>query len=173
MSTMGRSDALPQPTRRIIQNFLLVWLDANIDESKEDIQNSLKHLRRIVASITTFTDAQQCFDYLSGITKEKAFMIVSGSLGQQIVPEMEAMPQLESVYVFCGNQSYNEEWANKVSKIKGVYTKIEPICKALEIDRQRCDQAMISEALLEIEDDDTKSLKELARYCCEQDDILE
>ncbi|CAF1236257.1 unnamed protein product [Rotaria sordida] len=190
VSTMGRSAALPQPARRIIQNFLLVWLDANIDESKEDIQNSLKHLRRIVASITTFTDAQQCFDYLSGITKEKAFMIVSGSLGQKFVSEMEAIPQLESVYVFCGNQSYHEQWANKVSKVKGVYTKIEPICKALEIDRQRCDQAMISvsfngldplfmytqllkEALLEIEDDDRKSLKELARYCREQDDILE
>ncbi|CAF1497489.1 unnamed protein product, partial [Rotaria sordida] len=83
VSTMSRSAALPQPARRIIQNFLLVWLDTNVDESKEDFQNTLKHLRRIVASITTFTDAQQCFDYLSGITKEKAFMIVSGSLGQK------------------------------------------------------------------------------------------
>ncbi|CAF1227109.1 unnamed protein product [Rotaria sordida] len=190
VSTMGRSAALPQPARRIIQNFLLVWLDANIDESKEDFQNALKQLRRIVASITTFTDAQQCFDYLSGITKEKAFMIVSGSLGQKFVPEMEAMPQLESVYVFCGNQSYHEQWANKVSKIKGVYTKIEPICKALEIDRQRCDQTMIpisfngldalfmytqllKEAVLEIEDDDRKSIKDLVTYCREQEDISE
>ncbi|CAF0921464.1 unnamed protein product [Rotaria sordida] len=190
VSTMGRSAALPQPARRIIQNFLLVWLDANVDESKEDFQNTLKQLRRIVASITTFTDAQQCFDYLSGITKEKAFMIVSGSLGQKFVPEMEAMPQLESVYVFCGNQSYHEQWANKVPKIKGVYTKIEPICKALEIDRQRCDQAMISisfngldalfmytqllkEAVLEIEDDDKKSMKDLVTYCREQKDISE
>ncbi|CAF1363475.1 unnamed protein product [Rotaria sordida] len=190
VSTMGRSAALPQPARRIIQNFLLVWLDANIDESKEDFQNSLKHLRRIVASITTFTDAQRCFDYLSGITKEKAFMIVSGSIGQKFIPEMEAIPQLESVYVFCGNQSYHEQWANKVPKIKGVYTKIESICKALEIDRQRCDQAMISisfngldalfmytqllkEAVLEIEDDDKKSMKDLVTYCREQKDISE
>ncbi|CAF1504276.1 unnamed protein product, partial [Rotaria sordida] len=134
--TMGRSAVLLQSARRIIQNFLLVLFDANIDESKEDFQNSLKHLRRIVASITTFTNAQQCFDFLSGITKEKAFMIVSGSLGQKRVPGMEAIPQLESVYVFCSNQSYHEQWANKVPKIKGVYTKIEPICKALEIDRQ-------------------------------------
>ncbi|CAF1363993.1 unnamed protein product [Rotaria sordida] len=188
VSTMGRSATLPQPARRIIQNFLLVWLDANVDESKEDFQTSLKHLRRIVASITTFTDAQQCFDFLSGITKEKAFMIVSGSLGQKFVPEMEAIPQLESVYVFCGNQSYHEQWANKVPKIKGVYTKIEPICKALEIDRQRCDQAMISisfngldalfmytqllkEAVLEIEDDDAKSIKDLVEYCRLQNDI--
>ncbi|CAF1120651.1 unnamed protein product, partial [Rotaria sordida] len=188
VSMVGRSTAFPQPARRIIQNFLLVWLDANIDESKVDFQNTLKHLRRIIASITTFTDAQQCFDFLNGITKEKAFMIVSGSLGQKIVPEMEAMSQLESVYVFCTNQSYHEQWANKVSKVKGVYTKIEPICKALEIDRQRCDQAMISisfngldalfmytqllkEAVLEIEDDDAKSIKGLVEYCRLQNDI--
>ncbi|CAF3673503.1 unnamed protein product [Rotaria sordida] len=182
VSTMGRSGALLQPARRIIQNFLLVWLDVNIDESKEDFQNTLKQLRRIVASVTTFTDAQQCFDYLSGITKEKAFMIVSGSLGQKIAPEMEAIPQLETVYVFCSNQSYHEQWTNKVPKIKGVYTKIEPICEALQIDRRNCDRGMISisfnridplfmytqllkEALLEIEDDDAKSIKELVEYC--------
>ncbi|CAF0733485.1 unnamed protein product [Rotaria sordida] len=190
VSTMGRSAALPQPARRIIQNFLLVWLDANIDESKEDFQNTLKQLRRIVASITTFTDSQQCFDYLRGITKEKVFMIVSGSLGQKIAPEMEAIPQLETVYVFCSNQSYHKQWAYKIPKIKGVYTKIEPICEALEIDRQRCDQATISvsfngldplfmytqllkEALLEIEDDDRKSIKDLVTYCREQEDISE
>ncbi|CAF4988233.1 unnamed protein product, partial [Rotaria sp. Silwood1] len=80
--------------------------------------------------------------------------------------------------------------AKKISKVKGVYTKIEPICQALEIDRQRCDQAMIpisfngrdalfmytqllKEALLEIEDDDKKSIKDLVDYCREQDDISE
>ncbi|CAF3801802.1 unnamed protein product [Rotaria sp. Silwood1] len=186
----GRNVVLPLSAHRILQNFLLVWLDANIDESKEDFQNTFKHLRRIVAPITTFRDAGECFNYLSGITKEKVFMIVSGSLGQKIVPDIEAMPQLESVYVFCGNQSYHEQWANKVPKIKGVYTKVESICKALEIDRHRCDQVMIpvsfngrdalfmytqllKEALLEIEDDDKKSIKDLVDYCREQDDIPE
>ncbi|CAF4232621.1 unnamed protein product, partial [Rotaria sordida] len=37
-TTMARSTVPLQPARRIIQNFLLVWLDANIDESKEDFQ---------------------------------------------------------------------------------------------------------------------------------------
>ncbi|CAF5011664.1 unnamed protein product, partial [Rotaria sp. Silwood1] len=111
-------------------------------------------------------------------------------LGRQIVPEIEALPQLEAIYVFCGNQSVHEQWAKKISKVKGVYTKIEPICQALEIDRQRCDQAMIpvsfngldplfmytqllKEALLEIEDDDVKSIKDLVEYCRLQDDVDE
>ncbi|CAF1614471.1 unnamed protein product [Rotaria sp. Silwood1] len=189
-TTTSSNAVLPQTARRILQNFLLVWLDANLQEADNDFKNSLQHLRKIVASITTFTDAQQCVNFLSEIKKEKVFMIVSGSLGRQIVPEIEALPQLEAIYVFCGNQSVHEQWTKKISKVKGVYTKIEPICQALEIDRQRCDQAMIpisfngrdtlfmytqllKEALLEIEDDDKKSIKDLVDYCREQDDISE
>ncbi|CAF1149735.1 unnamed protein product [Rotaria sordida] len=181
---------LPRPMRRVLQNFLLVWLDANLDESKKDFKKSLRHLRRVVASITTFTDAQECVNFLSEIKREKVFMIVSGSLGQHVIPDIEAWSQLESVYVFCRDQVAHEQWASKISKVKGVHTKIKPICKALQIDRENCDRAMISisfngidplfmytqllkETLLDIEDDDAKSIKELAEYCRLQDDIDE
>ncbi|CAF4234579.1 unnamed protein product, partial [Rotaria sordida] len=168
---------LSRPRRRVLQNFLLVWLDGNLDESNEDFKKSLRRLRRVVASITTFTDAQECVNFLSEIKREKVFMIISGSLGQHVIPDIEAWPQLESVYVFCRDQVVHEEWANKISK-------------ALQIDRENCDRALISisfngldalfmytqllkEAVLEIEDDDRKSIKDLAEYCREQDDILE
>ena len=71
-----------------------------------------------------------------------------------------------------------------------VYTDIQSICKALQIDRENCDRVMVStsfkgidasfiymqllkEAILQIEDDDEKSLKELAEYCRKQGDIPE
>ncbi|CAF4737454.1 unnamed protein product [Rotaria sp. Silwood2] len=151
---------------------------------------SLKHLRHIVASITTFTDAAECFKFLGEIQNEKVFMIVSGALGRQIVPKIQELPQLDSIFVFCGNKSVHEQWTNKFSKVKGVYTDIKSICQALEIDRQRCDQAMVSisyngldplfmytqllkEALLEIEDDDKKSIQDLVDFCRVEDDIPE
>ncbi|CAF4701344.1 unnamed protein product [Rotaria sp. Silwood2] len=189
-TAVSRNATLLQPVRRIIENFLLIWLDANIDETQEDFRKSVKHLRHVVASITTFTDAKECFKFLDEIKKEKVFMIVSGAIGRQIASELQVMPQLESIYVLCGNKSYQEEWAKTIPKVKGVYTDIKPICQALEIDRQRCDQSMIpvsfngfdplfmytqllKEALLDIEDDDKKSIKDLADYCREQDDIPE
>ncbi|CAF5157054.1 unnamed protein product, partial [Rotaria sp. Silwood1] len=117
-------------------------------------------------------------------------MIVSGVLGRQIVADIEAWPQLESIYVFCDNQAVHEQWARKIPKVKGVHTSIEPICKALQIDRENCDRAVISisfkgidalfmytqllkETLLDIEDDDTKSIKEFSEYCRLQNDIHE
>ena len=189
-SATNRAAVLPRPVRRVFQNFLLVWLDANFNESSADFKSSLKYLRQVVASIETFTDAEECVKFLDQIQKEKAFMIVSGSLGRQVVPEIESKPQLEAIYVFCGNKAAHEQWANKIPKVKGVYTDIKPICKALQIDRENCDRAMVSisfngidalfmytqllkEAILQIEYDDAKSLKELADFCRHQGDIDE
>ena len=189
-STTNRAAALPRPVRRIFQNFLLVWLDANFNESSADFKTSLKYLRQVVASIETFTDAEECVKFLDQLQKEKAFMIVSGSLGRQVVPEIENKPQLEAIYIFCGNKAAHEQWANTIPKVKGVYTDIKPICKALQIDRENCDRAMVSisfngidalfmytqllkEAILHIEYDDAKSLKELADFCRHQGDIDE
>ncbi|CAF3600405.1 unnamed protein product [Rotaria sp. Silwood1] len=182
------SVTLPRSVRRTIQNFVLVWLDENIDVSKKDFQSSLKDLRHIVASITTFTNAQECFSFLSGIKNEKILMIVSDVMGQQIVPDIHAMPQLDSIYVLHGNQSVHDQWTKKTSKVKGVYAKIELIYDALKMDRERCDRAMISisfngidtlfmytqslrETLLETEDDDKRSIREFVEYCRLEDDI--
>ena len=189
-TSTNRAGALPRPARRILQNFLLVWLDVNVNEVDSDFKQSLKYLRQVVASIEPFIDVQECVEFLDRLKNEKAFMIVSDSLGQQVIPDVENIPQLESIYVFRGNKSAYEQWASKIPKVKSVYTDIKPICKALQIDRETCDRAMISitfngidplfmytqllkEAILQIDDNDTKSLKELADYCRGQEDIPE
>ncbi|CAF4226862.1 unnamed protein product, partial [Rotaria sordida] len=180
--TTNHAAVLSQPIRRVLQSFLLVWLDANFDESKDHYNKSIQDLQQILATITTFTDVDQCVDFLSDIEDEKVLMIVSDALGQHIVPEIQALPQLHSIYVFCDNQSIHQQWTKTIPKVKGVYTQIEPICEALQIDRRNYDRGMISisfdridplfmytqllkEALLEIEDDDAKSIKELVEYC--------
>ena len=182
--------ALPARTRKLIQNFLLIWLDPNLDESKADFKKSLEQLRNVVASIITFQDVKECVKFLNEISQENVFIIVSGSLGRQVVPDFEDMPQVQSIYIFCGNKAIHEEWASKMLKVKGIFTEIEPICKALQIDGQNCDRAMVSisfngidalfmytqllkEAILQIENDNTKSLKELAEYCRDQGGIPE
>ncbi|CAF1245866.1 unnamed protein product [Rotaria sordida] len=134
---------LCRSVHRRLQNFVLVWLDGNFDESDEDFKKSLQQLRCVVASIEMFTDAEECVKFLGEIQKEKVFMIAAGYLGRQVVPEIQSMPQLESVYVFCGNQARHEQWAKKIPKVKDVHTKIDPICEALQIDRQQCDRATI------------------------------
>ena len=189
-STTNHAGALARPVHRELQNFLLVWLDGSFNESNVDLKNSLKYLRQVVGSIETFTDAKERVEFLDRVEKKKAFMIASGSLGRQVVPEVESKPQLESIYVFDGNKLAHEQWTSKIPKIKGVYTEIESIYKALQIDCENCNRAMISitfngidallmytqllkEAILQIEDDYKKSLKELEHYCRLEENIPE
>jgi tetratricopeptide (TPR) repeat protein len=75
---------------------------------------------------------------------EKACMIISGALGQHIVPRVHTMSQVDSIFIFCGNKKYHEQWAKDWPKIKGVFTEIKPICEALKQAAQQCEQNAIS-----------------------------
>ena len=178
----------PHPTRRVLQNFQLIWLDSDFNEANSHFKESLEKLHQTVTSITTFTDADECVDFMDEIEEGRVFLIVSGSLGRHVVPCIEAMSQLESIYVFCDNKVLHEEWIHKIPKAKGLYTEIEPISEALQIDSKTYDRAMIpitfkgvdalfmytqllKEAILQIEDDHEKSIKEFTDYCHDQNSL--
>jgi tetratricopeptide (TPR) repeat protein len=183
------------PRQRIAQNFLLIWVDASINESKQDCQNTLAQLRSVVNDVNIFTQPDQCMEFLKGIQDEKAFVIASGALGQHLVPDIHSLPQLDAIYIFCGNKSRHEQWTKDWIKIKGVHTDIKPICQALQQTAKQCNQDSIAmsfvtvnegassgnldqlepsfmytqifkEILLEMEHDG-KSIKDLATYCRE------
>ena len=48
----------------MVANVLLVWLDANIDESNSNYQNTVSHLRREVHAINIVTNAEECIGFL-------------------------------------------------------------------------------------------------------------
>ena len=175
-------------TRRILQNFQLIWLDSDFNETKPHFKKSLENLHQTVTSIATFTDADECVDFIEEIEEGRVFLIVSGSLGRHVVPCIQAMSHVESIYVFCNNKVLHEEWVHKIPKVKGLYTEIEPISETLQIHSKLCDRAMISisfkgvdalfmytqllkEAVLQIEDDHEKSIKEFADFCRDQDSL--
>ncbi|CAF1310619.1 unnamed protein product [Adineta ricciae] len=120
-----------QPRQRMVQNYLLVWVDANIDEKNQDCQNTLTHLRSVVNDVNIYTQPDACVQFLNSIGDEKAFVITSGSLGQHLVPEIHGISQVNAIYIFCGNKSRHETWTKNWSKVKGVHTNIKEICEAL------------------------------------------
>lgn len=106
---------------RMGQNFHLVQLDGSIDEiNNDDYGNS-------------FTDVDECIDFITDINEEKTFMIVSGTLCQTIVPIIQDISQVSSVYISCGNKA--QQWP----KVKGIYTGITSICEAFKQAAQDCD----------------------------------
>ncbi|CAF3505461.1 unnamed protein product [Adineta steineri] len=126
-----------------VQNVLLIWLDSNINQANDDCQNTITKLRRAVNDINTFTDADQCFEFIETIVDKKACMIISGSLGRHSVPCVHNMSQVDSIFIFCGNEKYHEQWTKDWPKIKGVFTNITHICDALKEAAYQCEQNAI------------------------------
>jgi tetratricopeptide (TPR) repeat protein len=129
---------------RRVQNVLLVWLDNNIDNNSDDCQNTITQLRSVMNEINTFTDGEQCIQFIEKTTDNKMCMLISGALGQTIVPHVHGMSQMDSIFIFCGNQKLHQEWIRDWSKIKGVFTEINPICAALKVASKQCEQDAMS-----------------------------
>ncbi|CAF1488410.1 unnamed protein product [Didymodactylos carnosus] len=81
-------------TIRSLESFVLVWLDRNMDKTDDNLK-SKRQLRRIVNCLKTFDNADRCINYILDIKDEQIFLIVSGSLAEQIVPLIEQVPQLQ------------------------------------------------------------------------------
>ncbi|CAF1216028.1 unnamed protein product [Rotaria sp. Silwood1] len=169
-------------TNEIIQNFLLIWLDENIDESSDDYLNSIEQLRRTINTIEIFHDTNECIDYMSQVQNEKSFLIISGALCESVVSRIHDTIQLHSIYVFCQKQEKYEEWAKNWSKVKGIFTEITSVCDAVRQSARQCDQddigitgvsslnqiepsfmytQLLKEIILEIDFDEQKEIKDL------------
>ena len=120
------------PRARISQDYRLIWVDGSFNESDSDCQNTVQQLRAIVNDVQVFTNSNACVDFLRGVSEEKVLVIISDSLGKDLVPQIHSMSQVNTIYIFCRNREWEQAWTEDWSKIKGVYTRIESICDALE-----------------------------------------
>ncbi|CAF1497130.1 unnamed protein product [Adineta steineri] len=131
-------------TMQRMQNVLLIWLDNSINENNADCNNTIKLLKRVVSNVNTFTDGEECMDFIQTITNNKICMIVSGELGEHIVPHVHDISQVDTIFIFCNNQEWHKQWTREWPKIKGVFTDITSICEALKQTAHQCEQNAIS-----------------------------
>ena len=130
---------------RMAQNFMLLWLDGNIDEvNNEDCRNTIAKLQQVTSNINTFTDADECVDFITDKNEGKVSMIISGTFSRRIVPVLQDISQVSSIYIHCVNKTRHEQWAQQWPKVKGVFTDITQICEALRQAKKEYDQNMVS-----------------------------
>ncbi len=108
-----------QPMNSNLESFACLWLDQNVN-STQDNRDTQKELRQVINHLRTFGNSDECEQYIGQITQEKVVLIVSGSLGRQIVPRLHDFPQFSACYVFCQDKKANEQWANKFHKVRHI-----------------------------------------------------
>ncbi|CAF0741720.1 unnamed protein product [Adineta steineri] len=175
----------PSTRQRMAQNYLLVWVDQNIDQTSKDCQDTLAQLRAVVSDVTICTQPDECIAFLDKHNDEKTFVITPGYLGQHLVPEIHGMPKLDAIYIFCGNISNHQQWTKGWNKIKGVHDNIKDICDAIKGGIKQVNQDSIpvsfvtanqlepnymytqifKDILLEMKHDYNQAINILAVYC--------
>ena len=128
---------------RPVQNYLVVWLDGHINEKGNDFRNSIMKLREVSNTVNTFTEIDECIDFINNVKTRKIFMISSGALGRTAIPIVHELSQIKTIYIFCESKLRHQEWAKQWFKIKGVFTDIQSICEVLKKGTQTCDQNAI------------------------------
>ena len=140
-----------QPTQRMVQQFFLVWIDPNIDQSTADYHSSLTQLRDIVNDVATFKQQDDAIDFLTDAHEMSGFLIVTDTIGQQILPLIHDISILDTIYILTTHQLYqNKQWTEKWAKIKGTHADIPSICKALELPAKQCDQDSIAVSFVNV-----------------------
>jgi tetratricopeptide (TPR) repeat protein len=121
-------------------NFVVIWLDKEIDKTKEN-QDSKALIRHTVRNqLKTFDNPDECVDYIITEHNKRVFLIVSGSFGYYLVPLIYQLPQIQIIYVFCVNRQRAEQWAKPHLKISGVFTEKKTLVDKIRDDIHACDK---------------------------------
>ncbi|CAF1051582.1 unnamed protein product [Adineta ricciae] len=135
----------------------LIWLDESICDDNEDCYYTTAHLRSIACDLKSYSNVDECVLFIETMKDRKVYIIISGSLGQKVVPQIHDMSQIDTIFIFCGIEQRHKEWTREWSKVKGIFTEIMPICKSLKLATQRRQQNAISMSFI-MSDEQTNQL---------------
>ena len=99
-----------------LESFICLWLDRSVSMTDDNV-NTQQQLRKIINHLQTFDNANECEKYIRRVANEKIVLIVSGTLGREVVPRVHDLSQLSACYVFCKDKKGNEKWAREYTKV--------------------------------------------------------
>ncbi|CAF0853728.1 unnamed protein product [Adineta steineri] len=118
-----------------LEIFSLIWLDATVNV--KDTRDTEVKLRSIINHIKKFQYIKQCQQYIQQTSqKDRLVVIVSGQLGQEIIPHIHQLRQVISIYVYCMDKKSNEQWAYKFAKIKSVVVDLNELVSQITTDHK-------------------------------------
>jgi protein gp37 len=103
-----------------LETYSIFWLDASVN-NKENIA-AQKKLRKTINQLRTFVDPEEFLDRIRFIQQgDLTILIVSGQMGRIVVPEMQKLAQVSSIYIYCFNKEANLECSRPYTKVCTYY----------------------------------------------------
>ena len=131
---MARAVTIDRKPNEHLEMFGLVWLDSNLHENRHIEQK----LRSIIHQLMRFPNVHQCQDFLGKIPiNDRFILIASESLGKEIVPKINSIRQMISIYIYgLEKKKATEHWSSKYSKVKRVVGNLEELISIIADDHQ-------------------------------------
>ena len=143
-----------------VEDCTIIWLDENMNEHEEQFRNSINQLRTIVNLLKTFSDTNQCIDHLTDVINKKVFLILSNHLAQILIPLIDEVPQLDSIYIYSSIAIDHQQWPSTWGKFQGIFIDISSLFNKLKVDIKRCEDTLTPISI--ISSSSTENLDELA-----------
>ncbi|UJR12843.1 hypothetical protein I4U23_017017 [Adineta vaga] len=109
---------------------VLFWLAENAKTCVESTETQNK-LRQIIMDFEVFDDYNECVDYLTDFTEQKAILIVSEKYGRQIVSMIHDIHQLWVIFIYDLYEIASEGWFRSYRKVKGIFTQSKDLIAAV------------------------------------------
>ncbi|CAF2037070.1 unnamed protein product [Rotaria magnacalcarata] len=109
------------------QTLSIVWLDDSDERPQENVIIQ-QQLRALSSNFKMFKTINDCEQYLKKQPETTPIsLIVNGSLGKDLVPVINSLPQIIVIYIYCFNVQLHQLWAVKYDKVKGVHAIFDEI----------------------------------------------
>lgn len=100
-----------------LETFSLIWLDASVNDTQENV-DAQHQLRKSINFLKTFNNADDAEKYIRSLQRDdRIVFIVSGGLGQTIVPRIHSLRQISTIYVYCKDKKFHESWSKDFKKV--------------------------------------------------------
>ena len=124
-------------TSEILEGFFVVCFTSNINRFGNDVNPFVDQLKKIATRVESFTDPDECIDYLTDIADKKVLMIMNDCHDDDFLSVSADIPQICSIYLFDATRVLNRPTRKKIKKLKGVHHDVEEICHSIQQDMHR------------------------------------
>jgi hypothetical protein len=130
MAIARYQDLRPNKVEENKEDFALVWLDENIDDSPDSLQTQMR-LRNVINYCQFYTNTQLCLDFMRTVNSEKIFLVISGFLARNILPKIHSLRSVASVFLFCVNCHEHKSLLDQYPKLVKIFTDENSLIEAI------------------------------------------
>jgi hypothetical protein len=96
--------------------FAIFWLDSEVNNSEENLSAQQK-LFHTFNNVEVFEDENSCHQAIQSNSKQSIFLIVSGRLSRKIIPAIDTLGHVSTIFIYCMDESRHIEWAKGFPKV--------------------------------------------------------